>query len=293
MADQGMLGRLGIGAASPVDKRLEFVTEALILDESVFDGSGIRGSRSHDIARQRLSLQRVFGPIRLQPNAVELSYILEWILGGSPTGSGTVTYPLANTLPTKYVTIDRGSYVYTIDGAAIDSATFRGSPGEPLTVDLNILGKSVTPASAGTFPAISFNDANGPFMHHDLVATINSSAASIAEIQIMINNYLDRDRFFNSRTLVSAVARDRQITGNIVIPHEAVTTFYGAGGSGVAVVGTWTNGGAVLTMTMPKFLYPKKDAQIQGRQEIMLPINGTANANGATPELTTTLNVGP
>lgn len=293
MSDQGMLAKLGIGTASPVTQRLEFVNEALILRESVFDGSGIRGSRSHDIARQRLSLQRVTGPIRLQPNAVELSYLLEWILGGTPTGSPTVSYPLANTIPTRYVTVDRGTYVYTIDGAAIESATFRGSAGDALTVDLEIIGKTSTPGAAGTFPSISFNDATGPFMHHDLVCSILSTTVSVAEWELVIRNYIDRERFFNSRSLVSAVPHDREVSAKLMIPHSVASTFHGQGGAGVALVGTWTNGNAVFTATMPKFLYPKIDGQVRGRNEIMLPIEGIAKSNGSTSELSVTLNVGP
>lgn len=288
----GTLGQLGIDTASPVTKRFDFISSSLSLDEEFRDTNGLRGTLSHDISRVRQSLRRVSGTIELQPNAVELSLLLPWILGANGTGSPTVTYALADSLQTRYVAMDvNAGNQFTYSGVVVNRATFRAAQGEPLALSLDVIGVDET--ISGTFPTLSINTANGPWMLSDLALTVNGTTTQVPEFSLTIDNRVDGNRFLNSLTLTNTFKIDRQITVSIMPPYGDYTALYNTGAGGVAVVATLTNGGAVLTLTLGKVTFPRKSPTVRGRSEVMLPLEGTAYANGATKELVTTLNPGP
>jgi hypothetical protein len=112
-------------------------------------------------------------------------------------------------------------------------------------------------------------------------------------VDITIDNAIDRDRFFNSQTATALPPMDRHVTMELSAPYGDASALYGMGAAGAAVVATFTNGGAVLTMTAGRVAFPRKSPGVPGRQEIMLPLHGTAYKSGSTAELVTTLAVGP
>jgi len=291
----GMLAQLGIDSATPVTKRFDFIRgPGPRLMEEFLDGNGLRGTLSHDISRNRQGIRRVEGPLTLQPNAVELALLLQWILGGTPSGTPTVTYPVGDSLVTRYVECDynvgsKRSY----SGCAVDRAVFRATQNGFLELDLDVVGQDET--VSGSFPALSIDTANGPWLLTDCAITINATTVNPRQVEITIDNRIDKDRFFNSQTLVSTVKQDRQITFSCNLPFGDSSALYSAANSasGVAVVLTWTNANAILTQTMSKVAAPRRSPEIAGRQEVMWDFVGTAFANGATKELVTTLNPGP
>lgn len=289
----GTLTRLGIDTASPVTKRFDYQREDLKLREEFKDGNGLRGTLSPKIERVRPGIRRVSGPIVFQPNAVELALLLPWILGTNGVGSPTATYALADTAQTRFVAIDRNAgNLATYDTVAVDTATFRASQGEPLEVELDLVGKDET--IGGSFPAISIDTANGPWMLHDLVLTINAvSAIKPRDFTLTVSNGIDRERFFNTQTLTAANKLSRRITFGTMVPYGDFTTLYGTGAGGVAVTAVFTNGGAVLTFSLVKVAFPRESAATPGRVEVMLPLSGQAYQSGATLELETSLNPGP
>jgi hypothetical protein len=285
----GMLNKLGIDSSNPVTKRFDFMDGSAIgTDEEFLDGNGIRGTLSHDISRVRRGNRRVSGNLMFQPNAVELSLLLQWIFGGTPTGSGTVTYPLADTLVTRFVAVDRNATnLFTYDAVAVDKAVFRADQGQILQTNLDVVGKDET--ISGSFPSLDIDTANGPFIFTDLVATINSTTVSLRNIEIEVSNMIDRERFFNSPTLVTPNKQDRMITFRTELPFGDYYALYNTGPSGVAVVATFTNGSAVLTMTMSKVAFPRKPFPAIGRREGTMALDGICYSNGSTKELVTTL----
>lgn len=290
----GTLGKGGIGSASPVTSRFDYRNESLKMREELIDANGVRGTRSRSTERTRPGLRRVAGSISLQPNSLEMAYFLEWVMGGTPSGSPAVTYPLADTLPSRFVTFDRVAKVFTYAGCKVDVATFRASQGEPLNLDLQIVGTTETVGNAGTFPALSLDTTTQPFIFSDLALTIGASSSITAkDFELSINNMIDKDRFFTSLDLVSAEALDRAISLKCTLPYGDYTALYNAGGTGVAASATFTNGGSVLTMTMPAVRYMRESPETPGRVEIMLPITGTVLKSGSTAELSITLNPTP
>lgn len=289
----GTLGQLGIDDSGAATIRFNYESEALVANEEFVDGNGIRGTRSRFIDRLRGGLIRVGGPIVLQPNAVELSNLLEWICGASPSGSGTVTYALSDTLPSRDVTIDRVVKVHTFTGCKVDKATFEATEGRPLKVTLDLIGQTETIGNAGTFPTLSIDTATGPFMMQDLVLTLNSLAVTCKTYKLVIDNMIDKERYFNSRTLSTVETLDRVVTLETMVPYGDWQALYNVGPAGFAASAVFTNGGAAFSMSMVKVAMPRQLNGTEGRKEIMLPLTGNAWKSGSTMEVVTTLNVGP
>jgi hypothetical protein len=289
-ASQGMLAKLGIDSADPVTKAFDFKRESLKCMEEFLDGNGLRGTLEHDISRVRKNIRRIGGQIMFEPNAVELSLLLPWILGTA--GSGT-TYALSDVLLTRNVVIDRIAKVYTYDNVAVNRATFRASQGEALQLSLDLVGKDEAEGNSGTFPSLTIDTATGPFILPDLALTIAGTTYNCRDWELTIDNRLDSNRFFNSLTTVSTPKTDRQITLRITLPHGDAAAVYNTGPDGVAVVATFTNGTVSIVFSLVKVTFPRESASVEGRSEIFLPLTGTAYHSGSTNSLIVTLDSTP
>lgn len=285
-----MLGKLGIDTVNPVTKRFNYGVENLAVKQRIIDGNGTRGTLSSDTGRVRGGPKPTDGNITFEPNAYEMAEILHWAFGGTPTGTGTVTYPLSDTAQTRYVTADRVQKVFTYDGVAIDQITFRGGQGATLMVDAMCVAKTETVANAGTFPSININDTTTPWIFEDLTLSVNSVTVLTKSFELQVQNFVDRQRFFNSLTLTDTLKHDRMVNFSCLLPFGDYSALYGAsGGVGVGVTATFTNGSNILTFTMGKVHFPMLSPTTPERQEIMLPIRGQAFGNGSTKELVTTI----
>ena len=293
-AARGMLTQLGIDSASPVTKRFDFVSEDIIADEVFIDGNGLRGTLEHNSDRVRQGPRRIHGPLRLQPNAVEWALLLPWILGTAGSGSPTVTFALNDSLLTRFVAIDRndGAGLFTYDTVAVNRAIIRGAEGGILSLDLDLVGKDET--KTGSFPALSIDTANGPYVFTDLALQLGATSAITAKsFELTIDNHIDTERFFNSLTLSVPVKHDRTTTFSTSLPYGDYNTLYNTGVAGVAATAVFTYAGATLTFTIGNVKLPRRSPSTPGRAEIMLPLSGLCYKIGATPSLSVSQNPGP
>lgn len=296
---QGFRGKVGIGTALPVTDRLDFLNENFGVNEEFRDRNGMRGTRSHSLAGMRGGLIRVDGNLTMQPNAGEWAILLPWIMGGTLAGGPPPTITVAEAVPERFVTIARDDgtdgLVHSYSGVKVARATIRGSQGEALECALDLMGKAEeTPAAPGSFPALTLDELTGPFVFSDLALTVAGTTYQARDIEIGIDNGLDGERFFNSRTRTKLSEQDRVVTVRITMPFGGSEALYNVGGvgTGVAVVATFTNADTPtvsLVITLPKVLFPRRNPAIAGRTEIFLPLEGTAFAVGATPEISVTL----
>jgi hypothetical protein len=286
----GYQTQLGIDTANPVTQRFDFDSESLVCDEEFKDTNGLRGTRARSHERVRAGLRHMHGTIRFQPTTNELALLLPWILAGTPTGSAPVTYPLADLLTTRFVTIDRGAKVFTYNGCVVNRATFRGVQGEPLEVELDVLGIDETVAASGTFPVLNLDIATPPMMFYDLALVVNSVTYNCHDFTLEVDNVVDPNRFFNNQTATALIAMDRHIHVTHSLPYGDASAAYNLGVAGVAATATFTNGAHVLTFTLANVKYPRKSPHVGGREEVMLPLIGTAYKVGtSTLELVTTM----
>lgn len=288
----GFQAQLGIDTVSSVTHRFDFQSSTVGLDEEMKDLNGLRGTRSRSGERVVAGVRKVDGQIKVIPTANELALLLPWITGGTPSGSPTVTYPLGETVPTRYMVIDKVAKVMTNSGCCVDRWTARGSSGEALEMDLDIVGQDESVGNSGTFPSLSLDVANAPWMFYEAAISVNSTQYLSKDFTLSVDNALDKERFWNSQTLTAIVATDRHVRCNLMLAAGDAMAVYGLGAAGCPVVVTFTNGGAVLTLSMARVVFPRKPIQVS-RPEIMIPMEGIAYKSGATLELVTTLNPGP
>ena len=284
---------MGIDSQNPVTVRYDFISESLVLDENFIDTDGLRGTRSRYIQNLRQGNRHVHGQIKLQPTALELSTLLPILLQGTPSGSGTVTYPLADAVTAGgfWVTVDRILKVYTYNGCQPDKITFTGRSGEPLELTVDIVGVDETVAAAASFPSLNIDVTTVPFIFTDLVMVVNSVTATCKDFELVIDNSIDKERFLNSPTLTAAYAMDRHVTMHTNVPYGDFSALYGTGVAGVAATATFTGPGTqVLEFSMANIAFPRKSPSwTAGRQEEFLPLQGTALRSGATLECVVTL----
>lgn len=285
----GKRAQIGMDPTTPATELYEILGGDLQLIEDIHDPDGIRGTRSHASERKRQNTRRVSGSLTFQPNSVELDTLLVRILGGTESLDD---FPLAETLPTFDVDIAREDgtdgkvFVYTT--CVCSRTTFRCVQGGPLEMTLEIEGADETVNNAGTFPSLTLDTSSGPYIMSDCVLSVNSVTVSFREFALVIDNHVDTERFFNNQVRQSFPARDRTVTWSLSLPYGDSETSYALTATGVACVATFTNGNRSLAFSSNKVSFPRLSPQINGFEEIMLPLEGMAAKDGSTAELVTT-----
>lgn len=283
------LGKLGLGATaeeSPVTRRIDFREFDLGIERELADMNGTRGKYDKDDDRVRPNRIRVAPRLVCQPTATELTYLLPWILDGTPSGT---SYPLGNTTALRSVAFDpNAGNLWTLPNVAVDEASLRCSEGGPLDVSLNLVGR--TYAISGSFPALSLDVATQPFLMTDCALTIGGTTTQFAEFGLTIRKNLDKDRFFNSTTLTAQNKLKREIVWSVGVPFGDNTSQFATGESAApTVVATFTNGVYVLTLTSSVRFKPKSPSS-PFQKEAMLTHEGEAySPDGTTTSLAVTL----
>jgi hypothetical protein len=259
-------------------------------EEEILDANGLRGTRSRFIERTRGGRVRVAGDLVFNPTPVELTTILPWALGAAAAGN---VYALADALPARYVVLDKVMSVFTYDGCKVDTLRIRGTEGGFLEVTLGVVAKAETPGAAGTFPALTLDSSAAPFVFTDLVLDVGGTTTQSRSFELTVENRINRDRFLNSRYLTEATAMDRQIRLSLEVPYGDAPSLYFPGAAGVAATATFTNGPTSLVLTMPRVVFPARQINIPGREELFLRLEGQCYREGATMELQATLDSAP
>ena len=287
------LSRLAIGPTSSLSQRLDFTDFTLGVEDELKDLNGTRGKYTKDTARVRLTQTKVQPTFRSHPTSVELSVLLPWAFGGTPTGSGTVTYPLGNATPTQFIGFDpNAGAMWLLAGVAVDEAKFRATQGEALEVDLSMVGQDY--AVSGSFPNLALDTSTQPFLFTDATLTVGADTVQARELELTVANGIDRGRFFNSRTLTALNKLSRKVSLKLSVPFGPFTDLFGIGAVGATVTATFTNGSAVLTFSLGSVRFTPRSPESPFQQEVMLTLDGEAySPDGTTESLITTLAVGP
>ncbi len=284
----GYARKVGIGATSTVDQQLQFMSCGIGKNQTHLQDDAMRGYRGRPAVSTVEGTYTVGGNLDLEPRPDELVVLLPWILGGNASGT---TFPLAETVPERYLTIDKGADIYTYAGCKVNRATFRSSAGnQKLTLSLDVQGTTET--GGESFPSIGATLTQlQPYLHHQLVATIGGTAYKLDNFELSIDNALMLDRFFNSQTRINLPEQDRLVTISADFPFRSdESSLYGIAVGGVAATWVYTNGAYSITFTTPKVTAPVEPVVIQNRNgEVVRRINFTARkTDDSTAELTVT-----
>lgn len=289
------LSKLGIGSSTTVTDRLAFADFSPGVTVSLLDTNATLGQFSKDGNRVVTNQKEVFPRLSMEPTAIEWSKILEWIMGGTPTGSGTVTYPLGNATPERYVHWNpNAAESYLLTGVAVDTATIRGATGTAVSVDLELVGRQYDAAPA-SFPAIDLDKTSRPFILSHMVITAGGVTKKPRGFTMTVRNMIDRTRFLNSDELTVTQKLGRQITLSCEVPSGDNSGFWDDGLTGATWVATFTNpiSSAAMVFSLTDIRYPARAAEHPRGGEGFLTIEGEAYmASGGTEALVTTLNLG-
>jgi len=261
-----------------------FASESIGKRAVIVERDGIRGTRSHVAGDTRQGPYRVAGTLILEPTPADLAIWLPRILGGTPTSG---TYPLADTLPSFSLSVDRVAQVFIYSGCKVDKATFHGAKGGLVQLSLDIVGQSETVADAGSFPSLTPSIEEGPYIFAgDPVLTLNSTVREVAEFELSIHNALVTDRFMNTLTVVNLPEGDRAITLRTKHAWASQNTdLYNQALAGASGTLAFTNGSSSTTFSFGTLQVPAASPNTAGKREIMLQLDMVARKTGGTLEL--------
>lgn len=263
----------------------EFTSENLQKRATILDTAGIRGTRSHHVARTRAGAYQVGGAITLHPCPADLELLLPRILGSDESSD---LFALAETLPTFGVLIDRVAQTFAYSNCKVNRATFRGSAGGVVELVLEILGMSETRGVAFPSLALDISPKAAPYVFSDGVLTLQSAARQMMDFELVVDNGLTA-RFTNSQAATSLSPQDRAVTLRTTSPFTSEELdLYGQATAGAAGSLVLTNGAMSTTFDFAALQAAGLSPVVGGKQEIPLVLEMTARMAGATRELTVT-----
>ena len=279
----GTLTRFAADLTNPPGNAFEYKSFNFGKKGKVVSTDGIRGTRSHPVERTRQGEYAISGQIAMQPGPTELAFWLPLMTGGVPTGTPTVTYPLAETVPYFYVAIDRIAQQFTWSGCKISKATFKSGQGQFLDLTVNV--EALTEAQGAVTGLTSLMpQLDSPYYFTDATLQYNGVSYQFREVEIMIDNHLKVDRFMNSVTRTDLPELDRTVSVSLTMPYTTdEITIYDQNATAAAVSVNFTNGTFLLSFTLPSVQFPTQAPTTPGREEILLPLHGTARAILNTP----------
>jgi hypothetical protein len=293
----GGLSKLSIdtiapAAGSPV---FEYLSENLVKTGTIIDTGGIRGSRSHIAERVRAGNYTAAGPIDFALTPTEANLLLPWALGGTPivgTPAGKTTFPLGESIPERFVTIDRVARRFTYAGVKVGRLVLSAAEGEPIRWSFETVAKTETD-SATAFAPTGSAPAEAPFVFTDGVLTLLSVTRQFKNFTLTIDNVLDT-AFNNSVSATRIDASDRVVSLAITTPFTASEIdLYNQAVAGAAGSLIFTNGTVSLEFTFGRLHVPAESPRVAGKGEIPLTMNMIARKTGSTDELSTVLDLTP
>jgi hypothetical protein len=264
----------------------EFLSESLRRTTQMLDTNGIRGERQHAQERTRFGQNICSGTISTVISPADLDNWLPRILGGTESLD---VFGLTNTLPSFNSMIDRVSDAYLYSGCKINRATFSGSAGGFIQMDLDIIALSET--AGQTFPALTLGvtDAHLPYVFTDSTLTLVAAGRAYRSFQLTVSNFLEV-QFNNSRDATEINATDLEIALNVDMASDATNVGdllaqSRAGATGALV---WTNGTVSTTWTFGTLQPNDQTPVVAGKGRIPLNIAMIARKTGTTPALSVT-----
>lgn len=278
-----VLSKLAIDASSPsgTSPTYEFVNCSLAARDEFAYSKGIRGTRSRHSSRARVARTRVAGQIQTEPSATEIDGFLPWILGGTTSAGVTA---LAESIPTRYVVVDKISKVATYTGCVVGRASFVFNSGQAVQLNLDVEGQSESLGAAGSFTFAALPTDNF-FVTSDVVFKYAGTSYTFASMTLEVDNVLDAERFLNSTTRSKISAMDRAVTIQLSVPYTSTNVALladGIDGDGGQVV--ISDGTTTYTIDIDNVKIPAVGAELSGKSEIVLPLTINCFDSGTNNE---------
>jgi hypothetical protein len=295
MANNETLGFTGRFAFEPAGtafdssaKRFEVVSCSVKKTSEVLDSAGVLGSRTRLESRTRPGLIRVGGQIAFDVSPAMLDYFLPYVLGATES---TDTFDVADDLPGFDMLWDKftsgGSSAEKFGELYVNKMTLRGSPGQPMRMTLDVIGKTYTGGQSYTSAALGSTAAtDAPYVYHDTDSGITirsgSGATAIEEFELTIDNQLDV-KFRNSQTATSIRGQDRLVTLVATMPLTTsnLSTYFGDKTAADATI-VMTNGTVATTFTLNNYKVADEGPEMGGKDEVPLILHGMARGDSSS-----------
>lgn len=286
------LAKLAVGNADPVTQFLNFREFSPGVRRELLDLNATRGTFDKDGNRVVVNRDHVEPRLSTEPTAAEAAVLLEWGMGGTPTGVGTVTYPLGDVLLQKYVFFSpKQGDTWFLSGVACDVFTVSAAVGEGLRFDLDLIGKTWDDTRSD-FPAgLVLDQTTRPWVLSNLVLTVGGVVRKCRSFSFQVNHHIDRERYLNSLTLTDTLKLDQDVILSIEVPSGDNPGLWKLGVSTLTLSAVFTSaGGGVLSLTVPDVRFEPTSPEHPGRAEGFLRLSGQCYRVAAGRPVTLTLN---
>lgn len=262
------------------------------------DGNRNRGSLDRRKNRTRLFRTPCQPRMRLEPTALEWSFLVPWIMGdgSNATTSELKTFQLGNTAAERYIQwYDGVANTDSLTGVAVRRATIStGGADGLLGCDLECQGRTFSTATS--FASLTnLDNTMQPFVLPDTAgaAVLNGVATYVRDFSMTVENAIP-ERYWNSLTQVSNIKVDRVITISLAYPDGDFPTLWAGADAGIPVVITFTNAvGYRFVVTAADVRFPKAPRQVPVRGEVVNVLTGTCyESETAGPVLVPALTIG-
>ncbi len=285
----GTLGLIAFDTALPFDTSsipLEIILpESLKETAEIIETNGMTGTVEHNKERTREGLKRISGSVKLACSRLMLDTLLPYICG---TAEAANVFALADTIPEFYMMIDRGAQVFTYSGCRIAKATFTGTKGDFLFLDLEIEAETETVGAAGSFPVLTV-PTEKPYLFADGILTLQAATRVFENFSLTIENKLNTELFGNNLTRYDIPLIERIITLATDHPWDTDNTdLIKQALDGAAGTLEFTNASVVtdvLTFAMAAIQYANVSPTLPGKDVVNLPLEGMVRSSGTTKPL--------
>lgn len=279
---------LGATSGSAATREVDFLSCTIGKQGSHIQSEGMRGTRSYISELVNDGTYNVGGQLVLHPRPVELDMILPFILGGSETADD---FPLAETLPEFGVDVYKVAQVCRYAGMKVNQATFRCGPNQPLTLEMDVQGKTET--TGISFPSLTNVSNVAPYVFSEMTLTLDSVAYPCFSVAVTINNNLMLDHHMNSQSRTELPEQSRVITlqTSVQMTSTEASALYAGSVAGIAGSLAFAKGNYALTLAFAKLQRPVEPVVIPQRNgEVVLNLSFVARKDATTPtmELVTT-----
>lgn len=294
MASTGLGSQFGAkkettwGTAVTVDKFFEYESESLNLDQSYYDGLGLRAGRTFGpSSRTRKTTRAAGGDTPLAFPTKLGGFFLDQMVAGTitpvqqaATTAYLSTFPIGASVPTKSATLQVNKPTsqgvdtpFTYPGSVLASAAFSIAVGGALMATFTWISKDETnpttdPAGAALASA-SYVTGDDVYVHQDITLTLNGSpAAAVTGVSWTWTQPMRDDRFFldGSGTRAKPIPNGLATVTGTLDAEWYDSTYYDLFRSGAfaALVITATHPTAIESTYFPTFKSTFSAIQIRG-----------------------------
>lgn len=279
----GAVTKFGVGDALPITEQYSFEECGLAKEGTHIDAdeyvTGFQGDLSVPVQQ---GPYKVGGGVKIPCYPAVLANWLPRIMGltGSAGTSGT-KYNFDNDTAAFFAMVDRSAKVHTYAGVKVNKATFRGAKGQPVTMELELMGLTESEGAAGSFPALTVITGK-LFAFNTGTINLNGVDRDFDQFEMEIDWDRDPEVFYNSISRVDVPPQNRKVSFKCQVPYiPANADLYNQNVVGAAGTMLFTNGASTLQFNMNTLQVPAKLLPIQGKKVYNLPIEGRVRGTTA------------